>query len=648
MKKSARTFASVASCLLLTIPAMARDSRLGANAFVDQGSKLQQIYQEWEREHVIQGGDREIRLGLGYIEGLSSAPTEAEGWMTFDLVDDTVSVTVRGLGKYDAEVYLVDNQGRGSIAPEPGDATIGLGPLQLEGTAKVLRQQLDSSFFRNFEVDWVVVVEAGKSPFNGSLLFGTPSLFQRLYMSSRHRSPVPRGRFASGSTVAYFDRLVERGAELFFTETFAGNSRTCSTCHPAGNNFTIDPEFIATLPADDPLFVAELDPRLADLEKSELLRRFSLVLGNVDGFDRPEEKFALRGVPHLQALNTSLSHTLDESGRPAQRLGWSGDGAPGGGSLREFTLGAIFQHFPKSLERRVGKDLRFPTEEELDALEAFQLTLGRDKDPDLTRLALKDPVAEQGRGLFLTTDTHGGTRSAGKCNVCHHQGGAIHSENAGNANLDTGIERLGHVARAVAPYPIDGGFGHSRGDSGQDRQADLALGDGTFNVAGLVEAADTAPYFHNGTIATLEEAVRHYSSDTFRDSPQGRELAGRDSNGVAMLLSEEDTQAIAAFLRVLNTAENIRSASEYLRTAGRTSPTASRELVELALADTKDAIEVLQQRALHPSAQAFLKSAREAGKAGLAAASLSDRRSHVGDALRFLSQARDDLGTGFD
>lgn len=58
-------------------------------------------------------------------------------------------------------------------------------------------------------------------------------------------------------------QMIELGRDLFFNETFDGNGRTCGTCHPANNNFEIDPEFIDTLPNDDPLFVAEFNPDLA-------------------------------------------------------------------------------------------------------------------------------------------------------------------------------------------------------------------------------------------------------------------------------------------------------------------------------------------------------------------------------------------------
>jgi cytochrome c peroxidase len=35
------------------------------------------------------------------------------------------------------------------------------------------------------------------------------------------------------------ERLVAKGKEIFFNETFQGNGRTCGTCHPAENNFTL-------------------------------------------------------------------------------------------------------------------------------------------------------------------------------------------------------------------------------------------------------------------------------------------------------------------------------------------------------------------------------------------------------------------------
>ena len=182
------------------------------------------------------------------------------------------------------------------------------------------------------------------------------------------------------------EELIARGRELFFEVTFDGNGRTCGTCHREENNFTIDPAFIATLPDDDPLFVAEFNPDLEELERPRLMREFGVILENLDGFDDLENKFTMRGVPHTLALRTSV----DSSEGP--HTGWSGDGAPGDRSLRSFATGAVIQHYTRTLNRVAGVDFRLPTDAELDALEAFQLSLGRQEDPTLP-LPLKGTVA---------------------------------------------------------------------------------------------------------------------------------------------------------------------------------------------------------------------------------------------------------------
>ena len=170
-------------------------------------------------------------------------------------------------------------------------------------------------------------------------------------------------------------QLIERGRELFTKETFDGNGRTCATCHPATNNFTIDPAFIAKLPKSDPLFVAETNPDLAKLENSKALRERALVSENVDGMDRPA---VLRGVPHTLALPVSIAPDDDadsdqvfpDGTKPVHALGWSADGSPDDGSMRQFAAGAVVQHLTKTMNRVEGVDFRLPTKAELDALEA--------------------------------------------------------------------------------------------------------------------------------------------------------------------------------------------------------------------------------------------------------------------------------------
>jgi hypothetical protein len=116
--------------------------------------------------------------------------------------------------------------------------------------------------------------------------------------------------------------LIAKGRRIFFNETFEGNGRTCGTCHPADNNFAIDPAFIARLPNNDPLFVAELNPALAkNFENPRLMREFGLILENLDGFGDLDNGFVMRGVPHTLALQTSVASPagLGPAGRATAR-----------------------------------------------------------------------------------------------------------------------------------------------------------------------------------------------------------------------------------------------------------------------------------------------------------------------------------------
>jgi cytochrome c peroxidase len=413
---------------------------------------------------------------------------------------------------------------------------------------------------------------------------------------------------------------VEQGRRIFFNETFNGNGRTCGTCHPATNNFTLDPAFIARLPKNDPLFVAEFVPALAsNFESPALMREFALIRENLDGFDDLENQFVMRGVPHVLGLRVSVA----SPGGP--RTGWSGDGAPGDGSLRSFATGAVIQHFTKRLDRVAGVDFRLPTDDELDALEAFQLSLGRQRELQLP-LPLKGTVARRGQALFLDP-------AVGKCAFCHTNAGAnavFGGASLGNANFNTGVEDLpDQPARLTTQLvPADDGFGNP--------------GDGTFNIPSLVEAADSGPFFHNNAVATLEAAVGFYDGDAFNESPAGKALAAA-TDGKGIEIDATQIQAIAAFLRVVNALDNIRSALELFERA-RTSGLAADEsdaTLARGMADTGDAARVLAEAQLHPDAAAHLIQAQRL--ATRAQTSYFGRRRLLAEATVELSRACADL-----
>ena len=384
--------------------------------------------------------------------------------------------------------------------------------------------------------------------------------------------------------------LIEKGRQIFFNETFEGNGRTCGSCHPAENNFAIDPAFIASLPDDDPLFVAEFNPDLKEnFENPRLMREFGLILENLDGFDDLANKFTLRGVPHTLGLPNSI----DSAQGP--RTGWSGDGSPGDGTLRSFAIGAVIQHFTKTLNRVAGVDFRLPTDDELDALEAFQFSLGRQEELTLP-LSLKGTVAKRGQEIFNSL-------TLGKCFACHFNAGAngapaIFGANAGNLNFNTGVEDLPDQPQDLTGelVPPDDGFG--------------VPGDGTFNTPSLIEAADTGPFFHNNSIETIEGSVAFYNGDAFNNSPAGQLL--QQATGSGINLDGTQVVEVAAFLRVINALENIRQSIELLEPVAQKwheTVEQGKRLLDQAAAEAEDSIAVLSGGGLHPEAVMHLKEA---------------------------------------
>ena len=292
-------------------------------------------YEKWKSNLRALGDDGKLVLALGPIRGMSKQFLNARGSASLNLFDGRLTVAVDGLPATDFfDVWLVDNlPGPGkSVRPERGDAMLRVGRLEADGSQLKLQTQLQHKQLSDFRLDLVVVAPAGESPEDGAFLFGSPGLFQRLYYSSPQgqlvrlggddyqvkgdlveavsipfRTLVPQPAYAAESVQSASANLVKLGEQLFFQETFKGNGRTCGTCHPAENNFTLDPAFIATLPPKNPLFVAEFIPALKEnFEKPALMRKHALILENLDGFDNLPNKFVMRAIPHTLALSISL------------------------------------------------------------------------------------------------------------------------------------------------------------------------------------------------------------------------------------------------------------------------------------------------------------------------------------------------------
>jgi hypothetical protein len=672
-------------------------------------------YKAWEAKYVENGGDRNVVMSMGHLKGLSTEKMNAVGQVTLNLIDGTVSVKAEGLSKKESwDFWLIDNGPGSSVTPDAEDAMVRVGSLKHQGKLAKLEANLGCEAFVDFDPDLYVVTRAGKNPAEERILVGTTTLFHRLYRSGQREQfgqladmdlprPAPAepakdslwsslvesliptanaavgvipdgGGSGEGGSLTNVDLLINQGRTIFFSELFNGNGRTCGTCHRENENFTISPEFIATLPANDALFVAEFDPNLSAsacpggtpcFENPVLMRKFGLILENLDGFGDLSNRFVMRGVPHtLALLQNSLSPAPDGTTTPPnERTGWGGDGAPVGtftlgngtthlaqGFLRDFPIGAVIQHFTKTLLRRNNIDFRLPTNAELDALNAFMRSTGRRKDLILAgpgALTLKGEVPREGQRIFNNGGAGfaggrgippGTAQGAGKCFFCHFSAGASDFFFPDqNANFNTNVEQLpSQPADLVIPAqknPADGGFGIGTPPAGV-----FGIGDGTFNTPVLVEAGDTGPFFHSNVVNTIEEAVNFYNSTQFNTAPGfGAQIGGIN-------LEATEVAAVGAFLRVINALENIRSALE-IETRARNAKflNDSVDLLKLSISELEDAVDVLHGGGLHPEAQQKLRRAIELDQQALTTNSRATRQALIDQAIALKNDARADM-----
>lgn len=665
-------------------------------ALIAQDSSLERFYLDWQKDYVASGGDRNVRITVAWTEGLSTESSDAHGLVGLDLIDGRVRAELWGLDGLPADLWLVeDGEGPGmSVRPQIGDRMVRVGRLRPDGSSARLTASLGPDFFRGFWLDLVVVSRAGETPAESSVLLGTRGYFERVYTRTRMSmekaqekarpsllQPAsllsflfsPRLAEADSTQILISHGLISQnvgdGGELFFRGKFSGNTRTCGTCHRVELNQGLDAPFIATLPATDPLFVAEFTSGgVPGLERPKLMKSHALILENVDGFENPTVKLTMRGVPHSLSLFTSIKKPADTRA-PVERTGWSGDGAPQTGALRLFPVGAVRQHFTKRLNRVEGVDFVLPTSTQLDKMAAFMLASGRLNDLSLANVTLTNAGAQAGKVRFVAQDA--------RCNGCHANAGA-NVANGTNVNFDTGVETVVHPAQSIEKFPLDGGFGAAltpNFDCNKDGTLDC-FGDGTFNTPPLVEAADTPPFFHNNVSATLEGAITFYTTNAFKNSPAG--------GGAAIPINATDIANIGKFLRVINAAFNVsisiqrNTAAASLENSSGTSPCAvaddgsgestaaegtdcggdppevpgKRETVNTLLllsnVEATDAKDVLQAKALHADAVSLLNSAISKNNQAINEEASQVRLLLIESALNDLNAAKAKFGTGLN
>lgn len=383
-----------------------------------------------------------------------------------------------------------------------------------------------------------------------------------------------------------------QGRNLFFNETFGGNSRTCSSCHFESDAFGLNPETVSKLPDDNPLFVHEknvnrltidgvgsVNPNASTAQPSDLrvgdtitgslggsatvlsgtgntyliiggdglnisnnviqdsygntgtIRSFvqgdlnrpgpngdrfglespihlrgprALIVANVNGFDRPAN---LRGVPSL--VGSRSGRSTGQSGTDhGPRL-----------SRDEFNTIAVKQHLTRSLTRTEGLDFRLPNQLELNALDSFIEGLL----PQVFTEPPKD-VFERDSSVEFFASTQQQIRGLNlfhsRCDGCHS--GISGAGTSGLFNTRVATLEVNSLDNIPAEQDI-GAIPNSR----------------TFRVRNLINLEKSAPYFHDNSVATLEDAIRFYETENFTGN----------SNTVRVFDDDQNVADIAALLK---------------------------------------------------------------------------------------------------
>jgi cytochrome c peroxidase len=197
---------------------------------------------------------------------------------------------------------------------------------------------------------------------------------------------------------------------------------------------------------------------------------------------------------------------------------------------------AFRQSFP-------GEPQPVSMENVIKAIAAFERTLISGRSPfdryiyDDERDAL-DEAARRGMALFFSERVG--------CAQCHFgfnfSGTVVHQRKQDGAAIfaNTGL------------YNIDGAGGYPAADRGLIESTARTQDMGKFRVPTLRNIALTAPYMHDGSLATLEEVLRHYMEGG-RQAPKGPMAANplKDKAMRVITLDAGEQRDLLAFLRSL-------------------------------------------------------------------------------------------------
>lgn len=351
--------------------------------------------------------------------------------------------------------------------------------------------------------------------------------------------------------------LAEFGQRLFFDRRLSGDGRfSCASCHQPDRAFTDGlalPEAAGRGHRNTPTLINVADnPWFQwDGAADSLWSQTLLVVENPRELDNDRLNLANTLYRHAD-LRAAYQRRfgplppLSEGERfPAHGSPHAPADSPGGRAWRRMTpadqeaVNRVMANLGVALAAWQRRLVRYDS-----PFDRFAAALAEDPDPPPDKAF--PAAARRGLKLFV---------GEAQCTLCH-SGPDFSNQAFHNLGLpvaehrDTGREQ-GLRRLAASPFNAAGPYAGDQDDA--DRLRFLPPPEslrGAFKTPSLRNVARTAPYFHDGRFATLEEAVRFYL-----EPPEGETLGEREGTlDLIPDLTDRQVADLVAFLKTLDSA----------------------------------------------------------------------------------------------
>ncbi len=177
------------------------------------------------------------------------------------------------------------------------------------------------------------------------------------------------------------------------------------------------------------------------------------------------------------------------------------------------------------------------------ALLSFDSRYDRWNEGDETALTASE---QRGMALFFGGSTAAGATDALECFHCH--GGFLLSQSVDHDGNEFNQQTFFNNGL----YNLDEDGSYPEGNEGLFDITNDPADKGKFKPPSLRNIAVTAPYMHDGSIATLEEVVEHYArGGRLLESGDGKENPNKSSFIKGFFINEQEKADLIAFLHAL-------------------------------------------------------------------------------------------------